>query len=80
MGRCNLELADMSKDERKGFLLRLSDDQYEKLRKISANRTAQEKRHVSMQRVLEELLEEAAIPAPSRTSSETAKEAASSLA
>jgi hypothetical protein len=80
LGRCYLELADMSKDERKGFLLRLSDDQYEKLRQISANRTAQEKKHVSMQKVLEELLEEATVPTPSLTSSETAREAASSPA
>lgn len=70
----------MSKDDRKGFLLRLSDEQYEKLRKIAAIRTAQERKHVSMQRVLEEFLDNAVTPTLSRTSSETARGVASSQA
>lgn len=59
----------MKKDERKGVLLRLSQAQYEKLRRISMYCSMREGRHISMQRILEGFLD--ATPDPSPASSET---------
>ncbi len=54
---------------KKGVLLRLTDPRYEKLRKISSARTHLEGKHISMQRVMDELLDAAPIPEPSQQSS-----------
>lgn len=54
---------------KKQVLLRLSEPRYEKLRKISTLRTSIEGKHVSMQKVMDELLDDAAMPDSSQQSS-----------
>lgn len=66
-----------NKGDRRGFLLRLTNEQYAKLEKIAATRSIIENRHVSKQRVLEDWLDSSTIPTPLPQSSETAKEEAS---
>lgn len=65
------------KGDRRGFLLRLSEEQYSKLNKISGILSANRDRHISKQQVLEDLLDSAPIPDPLPQSSGKAKEESS---
>ena len=47
-----------------GVLLRLSEEQYDKLRRIANFRSLKESKHVSMQRVLEEFIDSTPDPSP----------------
>ncbi len=55
MGWSNMELADMTK--RRSVILRLPEAKYQKLKHAAAVRTVEERVHVSMQRVLEGLVD-----------------------
>jgi hypothetical protein len=61
------------KKERKAILLRLAAGQYEKLRRVSVARSIREGRHISMQRIMEDLLETIPDPLPESDETVTAK-------
>lgn len=69
MGGCDMELANMTK--RKGVILRLPEAKYLKLKHAAAVRSVEERSYVSMQKVLEGLVD--LIPDSSQQSSEKEK-------
>ena len=82
MGRCSMELVNVvkkakKKDDRKQVILRLPPHKHEKLKRIAATRSMMEGKSVTVQKILEGLVDSLVTPAALLPSSEmaTAEEA-----